>query len=235
MNDTQKKRVETVNRVVWFVAQNQEALKTAYESAAFTELQSLANDVQELATAQVSTGTERRSRTEQLSDLRESLRSDYMMPIAAIAKVSLADSPLIVKMVMPRVNVDEASLITFAHAMADAADQNRGVFLAQKLPGDFVERLREATERLHSALKEREGSRVRLRQATRALQSRISRAADAIKVVGSLLAGAIRTNAELREGWLAASTHRNRPSGPGRLAVAVRAAVPVTPTLQLAP
>lgn len=213
-------------------------------------MQSLSNDVQALATSQVSTGTERRSRTEQLSDYRESLRSDYMMPIAAIAQVSLGDSPLIVKMVMPRVNVDEASLITFAFAMADAAEQYRAVFLAQTLPADFIERLREAAERLRAAVKEREGSRVRLRQATRALQSRISHASGAIKVVGSLVAGVIRTKPERREGWLAASTHRNRPSGSGPFAAALKsavqaaqaavdAAVPsgsaVPPTLQLAP
>jgi hypothetical protein len=219
MNGAQKARHESLLRVQRCLDDFDEFLGDVNRSPARSALDRLAGEVTQLAGYQRLAPTEVQSRAVQREDLREALRLEQMRPIAAIARLRLADSPLIIRLQVPRKNVDDATLIAAGDGMAKAAAQYRDVFIAQHLPADFVEQLEAAVNALRKSVEDREGTRVQRRYTTRAILACLSEASHMVRILDGLVMRQIRKDPALLAGWTTAVRHRGRPGGAGTASV----------------
>jgi len=215
MNSAQKERHESLLRVQRCLDDFDSSLGDINKSPARASLDRLVDELSGLAGYQRQAPTEVRSRAVFREDVREGLRLEHMRPIAAIARAKLGDSPLIIKMQVPKKNVDDATLIAAGDGMAKAVVRYREVFLAQHLPADFIEQLEAAVDAVRNSVVDREATRVRRRHTTSAIQSLLTEGSSLVQILDGLVMKWIRKDPALLAAWTTATRHRGRPGGTG--------------------
>ena len=214
MQFSQKSRLETLQRIQWFMDHNQSALGAVNQSRSRAALDALVPVLEAHAKAQHTAEVEAQSRTEIKSQLRNDLRVHHMQQIAAIARSQLAgvaSAPLMAKLQYPPRHLDDKGLVSAGQSMAEAALQYKQVFLDEKLPSDFLEQLQAATEAVRSATADRDGSQLNLRAATQGVTVQLQQASHVTRVLHTLVLKRLKGNAELLSAWQMAKRHRAKP------------------------
>jgi hypothetical protein len=232
MDVKQQGMVETLLQVRWFLDHYPEALGLVSGASTRTALDEVVRELEGNGTAQHGAHRRATSATPFRKELRETLRVEHMQPIAAIAKAQLLGSPatLMQKFELPDKQTPDVVLITAARAMSKAAAEYEQLFLAEKLPSDFIPQLDAAANALQDALVERNGSRLERRRATTGLESQLFKAREVIRVLNGLVVKQIARNPDLLAEWKMAKRVRQKPGVPRGSGTTPTAATPTAAT-----
>ena len=147
--------------------------------------------------------------------LRRILVNEHMRPIARIATADLPPTPEVQPLTMPAGRPTVAVLIGAARGMAAAAGRFATVFTGAGLPADFVAQLTTATDALEAARDQQTLTRSSRAGSTDVLAGTLQRGRRIIRVLDSLVANALKDDAELLTAWKSAKRirHVGRPAG----------------------
>ena len=208
---------------------NGNALGNVNKSASRAALDTTLTTLESLASAQNSADTQAASATQAKNGLREDLRLHHMQPIAAIARSTLAHTPNIAKLRLPRANENDSTLIAAGNSMADVAAQYEKVFTDEQLPADFVAQLRTSVAAVRKAAVARDGFQNIATQSTQAVDDALIRASSVVKVLHSLVVKQLKGKNELLAGWRLAKHVKLKPGVPQGNASTVASPAPTTP------
>lgn len=212
MNRSQKERQESLFRTQKFMVDFNDKLGDVNSTQPRISLDRVVSDLEGLAGFQQHAPVVLKSRAVQKEDLREALRLENMQPIAAVARLKLSDSPLIVKLMLPPKGLDDASLIAAGDGMAEAAAQYKDVFLAQHFAPTFIEDLKAAIDAVRNSVVDREGMRVQRSFTRTEVKQRLNEGTHLVQILEGLVMKHIRGNPALVEAWKTAKGIRGRPS-----------------------
>lgn len=134
---------------------------------------------------------------------RMSLIHDFMMPMNAIAKISLPNDQDTTLFRMPRGNPHVHQLIAHARAFMTCAQPVRVHFLAAGLPSDFFERMEETIVTMHSAFKDVRAHKEGAMAQTHTLPGRFSEGRNIIRALDRLIARESKHDPSLLAEWRA--------------------------------
>lgn len=134
-------------------------------------------------------------------EARQALINDHMHPIAQVAAAEIPNFGELTAFHMPRLNVNDKTLIQSARAMASAATGYTDLFSAGLADGNFVAELEQAAEVLVTALKERVDSIATQQKATAGLAADYRLARYRIRVLDRLVMKRIKSDAGLVAEW----------------------------------
>jgi hypothetical protein len=214
MNRKQQARLDALHRVQSFLDENAEALGDVNESTSRGALDDVLYALEERASTQGSAVVHAASATRLKHQLRNELRLYHMQPVAAIARSTLAHTPYITKMRLPPKDVNDSALIQAGYGMADAASQYREVFVAERLPVDFIEQLRASVEAVRKAAVTRDGFQVGHTQATQGVSDDLTRAHNVVAILNALVVKQLKGRDDLLAGWRRAKHARAKPGVP---------------------
>ena len=235
MHFTQKSRLETAQRIQWFLDHNRPALGAVNQSRTRAALDALVPVLEAHAKDQHTAEVEAQSKTEVKAHLRDDLRVHHMQQIAAIARsrlAGIADTPLMAKLQYPLRSLDDKGLVAAGQSMAEAAVPYRQVFLDEQLPADFIEQLQAATEAVRVATADRDGSQLKLRAATSGVAVQLQQASHVVRVLHTLVVRQLKGNIELLSAWNMAKRNRAKP-GVSRATQRVQPPVQSTPAAEV--
>jgi hypothetical protein len=138
-------------------------------------------------------GRSARNESEKQRELLLALRTQYMAPIAEIARRKLRNVPEFKALHMPRRST-WAAFLGSAHAMADAASIYKGVLLDRGLPPDFLDRFQQLLAKLEDSLDQRDTIRIKRRAATSGLHFAAGEGRSLLKVLDALVRRALAEN-----------------------------------------
>lgn len=211
MRFRERSRLAALRRMQWFLDENSTALGDVNQSLSRQALDDVVADLQSRDAAQDSAATQAKSLTKLKHERRTDLRRHHMRPIAAIARSTLAHTPLIAKLRVPVNMASDSSLITAGHGMADAAEQYPEAFAGERLPVDFIDQLRAAADAVREAQVRRDLFQVEVTQATRGVADALSRASNVVKVLDALVVKQLKGKPDLLAGWRRAKRVRAKP------------------------
>jgi len=163
--------------------------------------------------------------TEKQRQLRVTLRTEQMKPIAEIARRDLRTVPEFKALQMPPRSAKGAAFLASATAMANAATTHKDALLVRGLPADSLDQFQGSLTTLASSLSDREKSLTRRMGATKGLTFEEQEGRSVLKVLDALVQRALRGNESLLATWKGARAIRRRPGG----ARTTPSATPVTP------
>jgi hypothetical protein len=132
---------------------------------------------------------------------RAALMRDHMAPIALIAKLQLPQTPELVSLRLPRGRPTPERLAALAHGMAQAAEPYADIFVRAGCKPEFIQNLRTAADEMLQSLHDRFQSRVRVRSATSALRTELSRARKIVHVIDGFMRSALAADPDRFAGW----------------------------------
>ena len=147
------------------------------------------------------------------ADRRTHLRVHQMTPIWMMARATLlniAPSKLS-RFDVPPATTSDVSLIAAAQGMATVANEFRQTFVAQGLPGDFVEQLQAAAAELQGSIVERDGDRLQSRRATIGADTQAVMAREVLGILTSLVIRQFEKQPDLIGEWKSAIRIRRKP------------------------
>jgi hypothetical protein len=173
---------------------------------------------------QNATDRDAKGETAKQQQLRVTLSTDSMRPIAEIARRNLRSVPDFKALQMPRKVVGKAFLAS-AKGMATAATVHQATLIERGLPADFLEHFQTAITTFETSVNDREKSRTQRMGATQALVAQEQEGRSTLKVLDALVRRALRGNPALLGTWEGARAIHRRPGG-GQAATPPK---PVTP------
>ena len=135
--------------------------------------------------------------------LRRAIRTEYMRPIAAIARRSLRQAPEFSALRVPPSGLVGNRFIAAAEDMAKAGEKHAAILEARGLPAKFVDGLRKKTEELASSLTARSEGHGKRVGATVGLVMEASEARMLFRVLDARVRPAIAGNDPLVREWVA--------------------------------
>lgn len=132
---------------------------------------------------------------------RAVLIRDHMAPIARIAKLKLEASPELVALTITKDRPSAERLVALAYGMAKAAEPHADTFISAGCKPDFVQSLRDAADDMLRSLHARAQSRGIVREATSALETKISRARKVVRVIDGFVRSALANDRDALERW----------------------------------
>ena len=238
MDYRQQSRLDALYRVRSFLNENVLALGEINSSSSRATLDKMLPEIEESAAAQNAAVVHATSATLLKNQLREELRRHHMRPIAVIARSSLAHTPYIGKLRLPKKNSNDSTVVTAGRAMAYTAEQYKGVFLAESLPEDFLIQLSSAVDAVRETAVTRDRFQRQLIEATQAVDTALSIASEAVQILDALIEKQLRGQGELLVGWKLAKHPKAKPGVPkGTAASAPPSTAPseTTATIAAAP
>jgi hypothetical protein len=214
MQGVQQSRLDALRRVKAFLDENATALGNVNKSTSRAALDAVLASLEARAAVQDGATSQAASATQHKEDVREDLRLHHMQPIAAIARATLAHTPFISKLRLPRQNLKDSGLISAGTAMADVAAQYSDVFIAEQLPADFLAQLRTAVDTLKEAVVSRDSFQRSVTQATQGVDDEMLRASNVVKVLNSLVVKQLKGHGDLLAGWRRAKHPKAKPGVP---------------------
>ena len=214
MQLSQQSRLDALHRIQSFMDQNADAVGNVNKSASRLALDQVLTELEKRATAQGAAAVQAASGTQAKNELREDLRLHHMQPITAIARATLAHTPLIAKLRLPSSKVSDSTLISAGNAMADVAAQYEKVFTDEQLPADFVAQLRTSVKAVRKTAVARDGFQNVLTQSTQAVNDELVRAKNVVKVLNSLVVKQLKGKGDLLAGWRQAKHAKLKPGVP---------------------
>jgi hypothetical protein len=236
MKQSQQARLDALHRIQAFMNDNADALGNVNKSTSRAALDDVLAALEARAEAQSSAETQAAGATTEKNALREDLRLHHMQPIAAIARATLAHTPLIAKLRLPAKTVNDSTLVQRGNSMADVAVQYSDVFIAEQLPADFIAQLRASVEAVRKAAVQRDGFQVNATTATQAVDDEMVRAHNVVSVLNSLVVKQLKGKTDLQAGWRRAKHAKAKPGVPqGSFGGLVSPPVPVAATAPVNP
>ena len=205
MKSREEAVLETLQGMQRFLDDNTALLGAVNSSGARKTLDDIATQLATHAVDQFGGHRTSQAETAKQRQLRLSLRSDQMRPIAEIARQKLRAQPEFTKLSLPPSRFKGAKLTAAARDMANAAQTYTDVFVQAGLAADFVAQLRAAADRLDQSLGVRRESRGQRAGATTGLQAQTTEARKIIRVIDSLVRPKLDTNEPLLRAWEVAS------------------------------
>ena len=153
-----------------------------------------------------------RGETAKQQQLRQTLRTDVMRPVAEIARRDLRTTPEYKALQMPR-HVVGPAFIASANGMLQAATIHKDALISRGMPTDFLDQFQAGITKLEESMSQREKSRTRRIGATQGLLFQEQEGRSVLKVLDAQVRRALRGNAALLATWEAARTIHRRPGG----------------------
>jgi hypothetical protein len=167
--------------------------------------------------------------------LRLTLSTDVMRPVAEVARRNLRTVPEFKALQMPRHAVTGPAFIASAKGMADAAATHKDTLIERGLPADFLDQFQAALGKLEASMSDREQSRTRRMGATKGLAFQEQEGRSVLKVLDALVRRALRGNESLLGTWAGARAIHRRPGGPATTTSSTSTAVTPVETTVTAP
>jgi len=196
-----------------FVAENATQLTSVDFTAASKRLDDVIASLSTHAVGQDANNRSAKGETEKQRQLRVTLRTEQMKPIAEIARVDLRTVPEFKALQMPPRSFKGAAFLASATAMADAAAIHKDALLERGLPSDFLDRFQASLATLAASRSNRAKNRTERMGATKGLAVEVTKGRSVLKVLDALMQRALRGNEPLLATWQGARTIRRRPGG----------------------
>lgn len=165
-----------------------------------------------LGATQADSTTNGKVETVSQRNARLALRKYHMEGIAHAAKQTLANSPDLTQLTMPKGKVTAEQLLAAADGMSKSAKAHEQDLIAGGLPADFVAQLDAAIAALRDAMNAKKTQNVAKTGATAALKVAETQARTAIKVMNTIVLRMIpANNAGLKAAWNAAKKIATKP------------------------
>ena len=184
-----------------FLADNQAALASVDLTAACKRLDDVITSFTTHAYEQDLNHRSAKGETEKQRQLRLTLRSQQMAPIAEVARRNLSRVPEFKALQLPPRSAKGEAFLASAKAMADAASKYKDALLERGLPGDFLDQFEALLAAFASSVADREQNRIRRMGATKGLAFEDQEARSVLKVLDALVHRAIGDNATLLGTW----------------------------------
>jgi hypothetical protein len=140
--------------------------------------------------------------TAALQQLRQELRQNYLVPIAAMARSVVAVTPeLAVALRMPRPTNDDAKLFASANAIANIGDAHKDVLVQHGLAANMVDELRAKAAGLQAAIDERRQVTSRRVGATKAIATELKTGRLVVQSLDIALTRVLRAQPALLAEW----------------------------------
>jgi hypothetical protein len=143
--------------------------------------------------------------------LRVTLSTEVMRPIAEIARRNLRAVPEFKALHMPRQSATGPAFIASAQGMAEAATTHKETLIERGLPADFLDQFQTGLTKLEASVSNREKSRTRRMGATKGLAFQEQEGRSVLKVLDALVRRALRGNEALLATWAGARAIHRRP------------------------
>lgn len=213
MKYAEGKVLEALHSVQMFLDKHGEALGEVNASGAREHIDEVAAELEAMARQQEGGHMNARGETARQRQLREVLRR-HMRPIAAVAEARLRDVPQFTSLRMPDRRLQGTAIVAAANGMADAALPYVEVLRQSGLHEQFIERLREAADRLSASLDQRRVSQTARTGATQGLADAERRGRQALKILDALVTLAIGDDEVLMRGWSSSRRVQGKPGRP---------------------
>jgi len=174
------------------------------------------------AVAQSAADRETKGASAKQQDLRVTLRTEQMQPIAEIARRNLRMVPEFKALRMPRIWITGPAFSASAKGMARAAALHKEMLIERGMPADFLDTFQASLAQLEECTSQRDTSRTRRMGATEGLRIEEQEGRSVLKVLDALVRRALKGNASLLATWAGARAIHRRPG----VAAATPAAMP---------
>jgi hypothetical protein len=178
------------------------------------------------AVAQDANTRSAKGETEKQRQLRLTLRTQEMKPVAEIARRNLRTVPEFKALQMPPRSAKGPAFLASAQAMANAATIHKDALIERGLPVDFLDQFQATLTTLENSVSDREKNRAGRHGATKGLVFEEQEGRSVLKVLDALVQRALRGNEALLATWAGARTIQQRPASPST----TPSTTPVTPT-----
>jgi len=146
--------------------------------------------------------------------LRLTLRTDVMRPIAEIARRNLRTVPEFRALQMPQFGVTGPAFIADATGMVQAATIHKQTLIERGMPADFLDQFQAALTQLQQSVSDRDQSLARRVGATQALADLEKEGRSVLKVLDAQIRRALRDNVALLAAWENARAIRRQATTP---------------------
>ena len=187
MLSDQGRTLDTLRRSDTFLVTNAAILGGITQSTAYQALDTAITQITAQAANQVAGKETSVGQTAQQVALRQTLRVNYMTPIATIAKEQAASVPVLTALRMPPSNATVAQLVARATAMAEAVTANISIFTGAGLPADIATQLQTAADAVSASVDTRAENRGRRTQATAGLANATKAGMSALRIISSIV------------------------------------------------
>lgn len=201
MDKQQKHTLQTFRRVRDFLRRNGVAVRFAKLDA---QLDALAGVVDRLTSYSVEQDTRTRlakSGTSTLARQVRQVRLEYMAPVSRFGRTLAAhDSALQRALAIPR-KTDAEGTVAAALGMADAAELQKGAFVAGGFAADFAEQLRQVARELKATIDDRAKDIGRRNASTAGVKEEISKGRAIIALLDAMIAPVLEATPSLHTEW----------------------------------
>ena len=196
-----------------FLTDNADALTSVDLTTVRKRLDDIVTSFTTHAVDQDSNDRDAKGETAKQQQLRITLSTDFMRPIAEIARRNLQTVPEFKALRMPP-RVTGPAFLANAQGMAQAAAIHKETLTERGLPADFLDHFQGELTTLESSMTEQEQSRGRRIGATQGLRFQEQEGRSVLKVLDALVHRALRGNEALLATWQGVRAIRRRPGRP---------------------
>jgi hypothetical protein len=137
-----------------------------------------------------------------LQQLRQELRQNYLVPIAAMARSVVAITPeLAVALRVPQVTADDAKVLASANAIANIGDAHKEVLVQHGLAANLVAELRAKAVSFQAAIDDRRQMTSRRVGATKAIKTELKTGRLVVQSLDIAITRVIRAQPALLAEW----------------------------------
>jgi len=151
-----------------------------------------------------------KTETEKQQQIRLTMRTEQMQPIAEVARRNLRTVPEFKALQLPPRRLKGGAFLASAQAMAAAAATNKTALLEHGLPSDFLEQFQTSLTKLEDSFGEREKHRTLRKGATKGLLFAEQEGRSVLKVLDASVRRALKGNESLLATWDGARTIARR-------------------------
>ena len=197
-----------------FLTENADALASVDLTTSRKRLDDVVTSFTTHAVEQDANDRGAKGETAKQQQLRITLSTDFMRPIAEIARRNLQTVPEFKALQMPRSRVAGPAFLASAQGMAKAATLHKETLIERGLPADFLDQFEGELTPLEASMTDREQSRGRRIGATQGLRFQEQEGRSVLKVLDALVRRALRGNEALLATWQGVRMIRRRPGRP---------------------
>ena len=201
MNRVSRNTLATFQSVQEFLTQHPLADAPALLGAQAQELAAVIDGLTASAVDQESGRRFQRVHVQSQRTLREELYMKHMRPISLIAREVFGVTGMDRAFRLPNTRKVSQTVLNAARAMAEAAANNREVFLQHGLPADFVDQLRGAIDTLAQSRTAKATSLRRQVTATASTDGLAKRGRKAVRLLDAILVPRFANEPEVLAAW----------------------------------
>jgi hypothetical protein len=231
--------LDTVRRVQGFLVRQAAALGALVTAALSAQLDEAGTQLVSFQQEQGAAASAAKGETANQAAYRKDFYAKFMRPIARITKARLKNAPEYSLLVVPSRGLRNGDFAGTAQTLVDTAAKYEKDFLAGGMATDFLAQMRAAIAQLTASKAAGDQAVSRRQAATQGIAQASKAARDAIVVLDSAIAPAVKQNASLLADWKASKkivpTLTTLPPQPTGLAPATPTTPAGSPTPVVAP